>query len=306
MRILITGGSGFIGTHLSTKLVSLGHEVVNLDLRAPKTSLSGVTYFEGNVCDLGAVARAIKGCSAVYHLAARVSIPYCESFPIESYETNVNGTLNVLEAIRKESEFSNTTIRLIFSSTSAVYGATSQNLPASETHTPKPLSIYGVQKLASEVLIQHYQKRWFIPAMVFRFFNVYGPGQDPHSSYSGVISIFLEALKNGENLKLHGGGVQTRDFVSVYDIVEVCSRVLKLEENKCDAIPVNVGTGKPMSIKDLAEELKRITGKPNLCEETEFRVGDILHSQADITRAEEIFNWTPSISLVDGISDLKN
>lgn len=304
--VLITGGCGFVGTHLCRALRGAKHSVRVIDIVRPASPVPGVEYLLGSILDAERMASAVKGVDAVFHLAALVSVPLCEAKAVESYETNLIGTCQVLNAIRFEKVHCGKPIRLIFSSTAAVYpdlGATDSAL-REDGPAVRPLSLYALQKLASEQLIFARCDKDGIPAVIFRFFNIYGPGQDPLSPYSGVISKFSRAIALGEDLALEGGGGQSRDFISVHDIVSACVFALGLAAAKCDALPMNLAGGTGISIRNLAQLMMEVGGRVVGTRDTPSRDVDILHSVADITKARRVLGWTPRISLTKGLAEL--
>ncbi len=305
-KILVTGGSGFIGTHLCRVLLKAGYEVRVLDLVIPAKPFEDVRYIQGDVRDMATVSAAVRDVCAVFHFAARVSVPVCRDEPVESYHTNVLGTARIAEAIRHESLRQDRKVRLIFSSSASVYGNLGrEGFPLSEEGpTAQPLSLYAAQKLASEQMLRLFHQDYGLAALVFRFFNVYGPGQDPQSPYSGVISVFSSALRDAKPLRLNGGGSQTRDFVSVYDIVTGCIRALEVHEKQCDARPINIGFGRSVSIRTLAEEMIQLSKKEVPLEISLPWPGDVLHSLADIRCAQKILNWNPQFHLSEGLAEL--
>ena len=257
-NILVTGGAGFVGSHLSRRLNSLGHSVRVIDLKKPESPIDGVTYFQGDVRNPKLLSEVMGNIHAVYHLAATVSVPLCQKDPVDSYSNNFMATLSVLEAIRERSEKEKSRIPFIFASTAAVYGNRGDDGRAlKETDTAAEFSsFYAAQKHASEKAIDLYARAYGIPATVFRFFNIYGPGQDPSSPYSGVITLFLKYAKDGKPLPLNAGGGQTRDFISVHDIVDACERALKVPLEICNSMPINLGTGKSITVRQLAELIR--------------------------------------------------
>lgn len=299
LKILVTGGSGFIGTHLGQSLAEDGHEVVSLDLVAPKAPHPLIRFFQGDIRHSETLSLALKDCDAVFQFAAIASIPRCQENPVESYETNLLATPILMQAVAQEMKRTGRPLQVIFSSTSAVYGDPGTSLKAAIESAPATelKSFYASQKFASEQAIRIFAQLHSIPAVVFRFFNVFGPGQDPKSHYSGVISIFLENIKNGLPLRLNGGGKQTRDFVSVFDIVRACKLALDLPSSACDGHAINLGTGKSISIQELAANLMKLSGKSVPIENAPWREGDILHSLADISRAKQLLMWEAQFSL---------
>ncbi|OFZ82566.1 MAG: hypothetical protein A2583_14525 [Bdellovibrionales bacterium RIFOXYD1_FULL_53_11] len=305
--MLVTGGSGFIGTHLCRALVQAGHENVRvLDVLEPRQRVQGVEYHRGDIRDAGALSRVMRGVDTVFHLAALVSVPLCQEKPSESYSTNVAGTIGVLEAAHAEGTRCGTPLRVVFSGSSVVYGTLGRaGEPVQEACMPDvPRSFYGAQKLAAEHAIRLFHESKGLPAVVFRFFNVYGHGQDPLSPYSGVISIFSEALRCGQALKLNGGGGQTRDFVSVRDVCAALVRSASLAFDACDAKAVNIGSGRGITIRDLAIRMSEVRGLRPRLEDAPAREGDVPHSLASIERARSLLDWQPGVELAEGLKDL--
>jgi UDP-glucose 4-epimerase len=306
-KILVTGGAGFIGTHLCRALKGLGHEVVVLDLRKPETSVDGVRYVQGDVRDGALVLKLIDGASTVYHLAAIVSVPLCQKDPVDSYSTNLTGTLVVLDAIRKQAEARKAPpIRFAFASTAALYGTAGDDgralkeSDAAVWHT----SYYAAQKIASEQAMDQYLKAFGVPTLPFRFFNVFGKGQDPTSPYSGVITIFCRFAREGRPLPLNAGGIQTRDFIAVHDIVAGLTSALDLPATAWDARPVNLGTGKTLTIRALAQIIVDAAGTGSKLVDAPAREGDVTHSLADISRARALLGFQPKHELKGTISEL--
>ncbi len=306
MKILVTGGAGFIGTHLCRRLVRSGHEVRSLDLKSPKSAVAGVRYHLGDVMDSELLSRLMEGVDAVYHFAALVSVPLCQNDPELSYLANLLLTVRVLKSMQCEAELRGKMPKLVFAGSSVVYGATAGPGEACDegTISETPLSFYGAQKLACEHAIRLFVEKHAVPTVVFRFFNVYGAGQDRSSPYSGVITIFSSAIEEGLPLRLHGGGVQTRDFISVHDVVHACESVLDLPDSECDGFPINLGSGYSVTIRELAETMIRVSGRDVELQDSAPRFGDVPHSLADIGRAKRILGWAPRYSLEKGLAEI--
>lgn len=304
--VLVTGGVGFVGTHLCRKLIEMNYSVLALDLRKPTTVVPGVEYIQGDVRDKALLASLIANASTVYHLAATVSVPLCQKDPLESYSNNFDATLIVLETIRKKFEDKKEMTKLVFASTAALYGSKGDDGRALKEHdiAEQFMSFYAAQKHASEEAIQLYRSCYGIPAVIFRFFNIFGPGQDPTSPYSGVITIFAKFAKEGRAMPLNGGGHQTRDFVSVYDIVQGCTLALSLPEDRWNAKPMNLGTGKSITVRQLAQIIKTAINTNSEITVAAPREGDVVHSKADITRAKETVGYIPTTDLEKGLSEL--
>ncbi len=304
--ILVTGGAGFIGTHLCAELVRRGNQVIVIDLKAPPRVVAGVEYIQGDVRNSALIEKHLDRVQTVYHLAATVSVPLCQNDPVESYSNNFTATLILLDAIRKKMTEQKRVIRFAFASTAALYGDAGNDGRAlkEEDAADRFLSYYAAQKANSEQAIDLYRKTHGIPALAFRFFNVFGPGQDPSSPYSGVITVFARFAKEGKAMPLNGGGTQTRDFISVYDLVGALADSLKLSEDQWDASPINLGTGKVITVRELAETIKSVSGTASEITVAPPREGDVLHSKADITRARQVLHFNPSHSLRDGLREL--
>jgi UDP-glucose 4-epimerase len=298
-NILVTGGSGFIGTHLCRRLVAAGHRVCNLDLLAPTTS-TGAQFYQGDVCDSEIVQKLCQGVDAILHLAAIASVPVCEASPLESYRTNLLGTAVVLDAAAKQGRKP----RVVFASSAAVYGKSSIATNQEDGAGMSLQSIYAAQKFGSEQMLNLFQVNQSVPCVVFRFFNVYGPGQDPKSQYSGVISLFADAIQKGKNIRLFGDGTQSRDFISVYDIVRAFELALSLPEEKCDSLPINLASGSSITIRELAELMQKLAKKKVEVALAPARAGDILHSGASVERAKRLLGWEAKTTLATGLAEL--
>jgi UDP-glucose 4-epimerase len=287
LNILVTGGAGFIGSHLTEELLHDGHVVTVLDnlTTGKRQNLpvdSSVSFVEGDVADLDVVHTAMKGCDAIFHLAAVASVKASVDTPSTTHRTNFDGTLAVLETARTLG-----VRRVIYASSAAVYGDAA-SLPVMETSTTKPMSPYAADKLAGEHYLAHFHRQGDLNGIAFRFFNIYGPRQDPASPYSGVISIFAERASRGAAVTIHGDGQQTRDFVYVKDLVSILVRSLSCPHE--DELPViNVGRGEAISLLDLIREFEAITGNSLERSFIPSRQGDIRHSLASVRQLHDRF-----------------
>lgn len=301
MRALVTGGAGFIGSHLVDQLTRDGFDVVVLDdfstgKRANLSSSPKTRILEGDVADFDAVNNAMQGVGVVFHQAAVASVPKTIEDPLGSHQANYVGTLNVLEAARRAG-----VKRVVAASTAAVYGDLPE-LPKRENMTLKPLSPYAVDKLASELACQMYFNLHGLQTVCLRYFNVFGPRQDPTSPYSGVISIFLNRLSQGVAPIIFGDGQQTRDFVFVKDVVQ--ANIKAATTNGVGGQVFNIGTSKRTSLLDLYKTLSHQLGvnlQPTLAAP---RMGDIKDSVADASKAAQLLGWRAQVRFEDGIKEL--
>jgi UDP-glucose 4-epimerase len=301
--ILITGGAGFIGSHLCDALLDKGYAVrivddlstgkrANLRLDHPKLEL-----IEGDVADAALVARAASGCRAVVHLAAVASVQASVDDPVKTHQSNFIGTLNVCEAMRL-----NGVRRVLFASSAAVYGNNGEGQSIVEDTPKAPLTPYAVDKLASEQYLDFYRRQHGLEPVVFRFFNIFGPRQDPSSPYSGVISIFSERATLGKPITVFGDGEQTRDFLYVGDLVQVM--VQALEQEQVEEGAVNIGLNQATSLNQLLAALKQVVGSLPEVSYGAARSGDIRHSRADNQRLLARFAFPEPTPIVVGLARL--
>ncbi|HEY45593.1 MAG: hypothetical protein AMJ88_13960 [Anaerolineae bacterium SM23_ 63] len=293
---LVTGGAGFIGSHLVRALLERGDQVRVLDnlstgRRENLTDLD-VTLIEGDIRDLNTVLQAVSGISHLYHLAALISVQASVEDPLDCYAVNLNGSLNVLWAAQQAG-----VSRVVLASSAAVYGDTDKKVD--ETVKTRPLSPYASSKLAMEQAAQLFATTSNLPTVSLRCFNVYGPRQSPDSPYAAVIPIFIRDMLEGRPPTIHGDGKQTRDFVSVEDVVQAFILATEMEEALGDVF--NIGGGASISILDLAHTLQQII--PNSLDPiyAPSRLGDIRFSEADITRAESALGFRPTTDLKEGL-----
>jgi nucleoside-diphosphate-sugar epimerase len=301
MKFLVTGGAGFIGSHITERLLAGGHQVRILDnfstgKRENIPVSDAVSVIEGDVGDFNTVREWMEGIEVVYHEAAIASVPETVGNPLGSERTNYRGTLNVLEASRQTG-----VRRVIFASTAAIYGDLPE-LPKTENMPVRPLSPYAVDKLASEHACQVYAQLYGLETVALRYFNVFGPRQDPSSPYSGVISIFADNISRGKQPNIFGDGEQTRDFVYVADVVEANIRAATAPAAAGKAI--NVATGSTITINELLHTVCRIQGAPFDPGYLPAREGDIRHSCADIALARTLLDWAPRVDFETGLRKL--
>ena len=301
MRYLVTGGAGFIGSHIAEALLAEGHAVRVLDNLSSghEENLAGlaVEFVRGDIRDRAATRAAAEGVDGVFHEAALVSVPESVEKPVENHEINVTGTLNVLVAAREAG-----VRRVLLASSAAVYGENPE-LPKREDMLPEPVSPYALGKIAGEYYLKVFAGLYGVQTVALRYFNVYGPRQDPRSMYSGVISKFAEVLAAGGTPTVFGDGGQTRDFVFVKDVVR--ANLLAMRSPRAGEGEVfNIGTGRRTSLLELLDALGGILGRKAAPKLAPPRAGDIRHSVADISRAGEVLGYRPETSLADGLRAL--
>ena len=295
---LVTGGAGFIGSHLCEELVRRGHTVRVADSlitgkRSNLDHIPSVEFHEGDLADIDFAHQVVQGCDYVLHQAAIPSVPRSVKDPITSNRANVDATLNVLVAARDAG-----VKRLVFAGSSSAYGNT-PTLPKHEEMPPNPLSPYALQKVVGEQYLQMFTRLYGLETVSIRYFNVFGPRQDPTSPYSGVISVFATALLDNRSPKIYGDGEQTRDFTYVANVVDGVLRACEAPNASGEVI--NVATGGRISLKDLFYEMRKIVGAAVDPTHTEPRQGDVRDSQADITKARTILGYQPIVSFEDGL-----
>lgn len=299
-KAVVTGGAGFIGSHLAGELAKCGYQVIILDDLStgkrgniePILTQGNVQFIEGSITNLSLVNKLFQNVDFIFHLAAIPSVPRSIENPLVSHNVNITGTLNVLMAARD-----NKVGKVVYASSSATYGDT-PTLPKREDMPSNPQSPYAVTKLAGEYYCRVFQEVYGLPSACLRYFNVYGPRQDPNSSYAAVIPRFIQRALKGDALEIFGDGEQTRDFTFVKDVVE--ANILAAESDAAGVF--NIGTGERVSINELARLLTKLTGKDIKPIHREPRTGDIKHSLADISRAKQ-FGYNPKYNLEKGLRE---
>ena len=299
MKALVTGGGGFIGSNLVRRLLERGHDVRVLDnfstgnRRNLLDVIDDVEVVEGELRSYERVHNAVRGIEVVFHQGALPSVPRSVQDPLTTGAVNVEGTLNVLLAARDEDAR-----RVVFASSSSVYG-NSGPLPRVETQFPDPISPYAVSKLAAERYCVSFARVYGLETVTLRYFNVFGPNQDPTSQYAAVVPKFIAAIDAGEPVPIHGDGEQSRDFTYVANVVE--ANVLAAEARDASGAVLNVATGSPRSVNALAEAIGDVLGKPVDREYLEPRAGDVRDSWADVGEARRVLGWEPRVDLDDGL-----
>jgi UDP-N-acetylglucosamine/UDP-N-acetyl-alpha-D-glucosaminouronate 4-epimerase len=299
MRYLVTGGAGFIGSNTVEELVRRGESVVVLDdLSSGKEEnlaeiRNKITFMKGSITDIEVVRKAMHEADYVLHLAARTSVPRSVKDPIETNRINIDGTLNVLVAARDLK-----VKRVVFAASSSAYGET-PTLPKVETMQPQPISPYGVTKFVGELYLQTFGKCYGLENVALRYFNIFGPKQDPSSPYSGVLAKFCTAFLEQTQPVIFGDGEHTRDFTFVDNAVD--ANLLACEAQNASGKVFNVGTGGRTSLNQVVKALGEISGKAMEAKYEPPREGDIRDSQADITQAREILGYHPQVQFLEGL-----
>lgn len=301
-RILVTGGAGFVGSHVVENLIKHNFLVTVLDnfstgsINNLPSNSGALRIIEGSILNQNDINESMIECQCVIHLAAIASVGSSISKPIESHAVNFEGTLNILEGMRR-----NNISRIIYASSAAVYGDNSQ-LPLSEDYRPMPLSPYGIDKLTSEYYLKYYADNFNYQTISCRFFNVYGPRQNPLSDYSGVISLLMKSVVSKEIFKIYGDGNQTRDFIYVKDLSKIIVSLIK-SDNQISGV-LNLGSGEAISINELCKIITTLALRNLNIEYLNERDGDIRDSVADISRLKRIIPEFKGTPLVDGIKEL--
>ena len=309
-KILVTGGAGFIGSHICDKLLEKGAKVVCLDnfLTGHRRNIEhnmgnpNFTLIEGDIRNLETCKKSMVGCTHVCHQAALGSVPRSVSDPITSNEINISGTLNVYFSAYEEG-----IKRIVFASSSSCYGD-EPNLPKIETNIGSPLSPYAITKYCGELYANIFQSLYGMEMIGLRYFNVFGPRQDPEGMYAAVIPKFVQSLINHESPKIHGDGLQSRDFTYIDNVVEMNLLALKTKSNSAVGVNYNVACGQRLTVNELFATIKSLLitfDKKIENIDSEYvppRPGDIPHSLASIERAKNLIEYDPKIMPLDGLS----
>jgi UDP-glucose 4-epimerase len=296
-KILVTGGAGFIGSHLVEELLAQNHQVIVLDnlstgkVENIKPFLNKIKFVRKDIRKLG-FEKLFRDVEYIFHLAANPFVQDSIDHPILTYQINVNGTLNILEMARKFD-----VKNVIFASASSVYGDVPKNkLPLKETMIPNPKSPYALWKLHCEQLCQFYTKFYSLKTVCLRYFNVFGPNQYPEPKRAAVVAIFIKKILNDEQPIIYGDGSQSRDFVFVKDVIQANILAMKAKEGI-----YNVGSGNKTTINELVEKINGILGKDIKPIYKKERIGDVLHAFADITKAKRVLGYKPQYKLEEGL-----
>jgi nucleoside-diphosphate-sugar epimerase len=296
---LVTGGAGFIGSHLADALLAGGWSVRVLDDFSSGREeniqhlADHIEVIRGDFADAGITERAVQGVEVVFHEGAVPSVPRSVAEPVRTNRANVDGTLAVLEAARQAG-----VRRVVYAASSSAYGDT-EVLPKVESMPPNPRSPYALQKYAGEVYCQLYHELYGLETVALRYFNVFGPRQDPRSEYAAVVPRFATACLRREPAQIHGDGEQSRDFTFVADTVR--ANLLAAEAKDASGQVINVAGGRRISLNELYATLQKITGSSVAAVHGPPRVGDVKHSLADLGRARTLLGFEPQVSLEEGL-----
>lgn len=298
---LVTGGAGFIGSHIATRLAEMDQPVRVVDnlstgSRANLAHLDGrVEFIEGDLCDERTCVRAVDGVEVIFHVAALPSVPRSLADPWGSHDANVNATVRLLQAGHAAG-----VRRVVFSSSSSVYGDT-PTLPKVEDVEPRPRSPYAASKLSAEQYVLAYARAALVEGVALRYFNVFGPRQSPDSQYAAVIPLFFRAAVSGTPAIVFGDGGQTRDFTYVANVVDANLLAATAPADKASGYPVNVGAGERTSINELLDLVEQVTGRPITRQYRPPRPGDVRDSLASLQRAADRIDYRPDVRLIDGL-----
>ena len=298
-RYVVTGGGGFIGSHIVEELIRRNETVTVIDNFSTgkhenvEPFEDDVDVIEADIAEAKNLTQFLKGADYVIHQAAIPSVPKSIIDPVKSHNANVNGTLQLLVACREAG-----VKRVVYASSSSLYGD-SPTLPKHEGMMPNPLSPYGAQKLFAEMYCQVFTRAYGLETVALRYFNVFGPRQDANSQYSGVLALFIPAVLQDRRPTIHGDGLQSRDFTFVKNVVE--ANLLACKAPGVAGEVFNVACGDRITVNSMLQQINKITGKDVAPIYSEPRKGDIKHSQADITRAKERLGYQPRVSFEDGL-----
>lgn len=299
-KYVVTGGAGFIGSNIAEALVRLGREVVVFDnfSTGKRGNLAhiadGLTVVEGSVTSLDDCRKAVEGADYVFHEAALASVPRSVAEPLASNETNITGTLNMLIAARDAG-----VKRLVYAGSSSAYGNNPQ-MPKVEDMATAPLSPYAISKLAGEMYCQVFHDLYGLETVVLRYFNVFGPRQDPASEYAAVIPRFITRALRGESFTIYGDGGQSRDFTYVDNVVRANLLACEAPSTAAGQV-INAACGDSISLNELAGLIMEITGSASPIQYEEARAGDVRHSHADVSRAKTLLDYEPAVSFREGL-----
>ena len=301
MKYLITGGAGFIGSNLARYVLDKGHDVVVLDNFATGKRenlaeiLDKITLIEGDIRDRKLVDTAVEGCAAIFHHGALGSVPRSVEDPVSSHDVNVNGTLTVLESAR-----ANGVRRIVFAASSSAYGEQPAS-PKVETMPVLPISPYAANKAACEAYMQAYAAAYKMETVSLRYFNVFGPRQDPFGAYAAVIPAFVSKFLKNESPVVYGDGEQTRDFCYIENVCSANWLAAHAQAENCDGRPVNIACHAAVSLNQILDKLRSLMKKDIQADYGPVRAGDVKHSLADVSLAKEKIGYEPLVYFDEGL-----
>ena len=303
-RVLVTGGAGFIGSHLVKRLVTEGNSVRVVDnlVTGFRHNLdevaNSVEFIHGDICDPGVCSGAVRGVETVFHVAALPSVPRSMADPVGTHNTNVNGTLNLLESSRRAG-----VKRFVYSSSSSAYGDTPV-LPKVESMEPLPRSPYAAAKLSGELYTLAYARAGLLEGVALRYFNVFGPRQDPNGPYAAVVPLIFRSIMTDTPITIFGDGHQTRDFTYVDNVVDANLLGSSRDASRVSGHVVNIGAGNRASLLELVALAEEVTGKRVTVRHLPERAGDVRDSQASLDRAASVLGYRPQVGVRDGMARL--
>lgn len=301
MKYLITGGAGFIGSNLARFILDKGHDVVVLDNFATgkrenlEEILDKITFIEGDIRNREIVDQAVEGCTAIFHEGALGSVPRSVENPVQSHDVNVNGTINVLESARAKG-----VNRIVFAASSSAYGDQPTS-PKIESMPVLPISPYAASKAACEGYLQAYAAAYGMETVSLRYFNVFGPRQDPFGAYAAVIPAFVSMILKGASPKVHGDGEQTRDFCYIDNVCSANWLAAHAPAENCNGQPMNIACNEAVSLNQILDKLKSLMKVDFKPEYGPVRAGDVKHSLADIARAKKMIGYEPLVYFDQGL-----
>jgi len=296
---LVTGGAGFIGSNVAEALLRRGEKVRIFDdfssgKRQNLRAIPAAEVVEGDLRDMAAVQRAVKGVTGVFHQAALRSVPRSVDNPLATNDVNITGTLQLLMACRDAG-----VKRVVAASSSSVYGA-NEELPKREDQMLMPVSPYAASKLAGEHYCRIFSKLYNLETVSLRYFNVFGPRQDPDSQYAAVVPLFIQAALDGAPLTVHGDGMQSRDFTYIDNVVQANLRAMEAPGVGGEAF--NIACGSRYTLMDIVHAIESSVGRKVTCNHTPSRAGDVRHTLADISKAERLLSFHPTIGFEEGMT----
>ena len=300
-KYLVTGGAGFIGCNLARYILEKGHEVVVLDnlVTGKRENIAQIAdrieFIEGDIRDRAAVDKAVRGCAAVFHEAALGSVPRSVENPVASHDANVNGTISVLEACRAAG-----VKRIVFAASSSAYG----DQPVSPKHegmVPRPISPYAASKVASEAYLQAYAAAYKMETVCLRYFNVFGPHQDPQGAYAAVIPAWVSRLLRNQAPLVYGDGEQSRDFCFIQNVCKANWLAANAPAEVCNGPVLNIACNQAVSLNDILNLLKKLLKIDVQAQYTTPRAGDVKHSLADISLARKTIGYEPEVFFTEGL-----